>query len=311
MPTLLDTSSDRVGKMAGKGLVEKGGPVTLSSMNDLDTVKVMVGPKREEFLISRRLLASCDYFRTRLDRLSSRAALTVRLDGQCPDMFRLFEYWLSERKNLNKFIDNAESDESCEELHWDLVNLQLFAASIGEAALQDAAMDALQDLYLRCNWEIDTELVKFIYTECDPETSYCIRSLRRWIVAMIAWGMGDEEAGLVLETIFSECAGLREEYDTHLNKVAASKLDVGFKNPQLRLPSNQLRNEERQFGYRQCSFHSHRSTVGQGRCPHAQPSPWAHSPRTDDSDSDRSKFSAGSRKISPTSTASTPRKGFN
>ncbi|KAI1304683.1 hypothetical protein F5Y03DRAFT_165159 [Xylaria venustula] len=312
MPTLLETSSDRIGKMAGKGSAEKGEPVTLSSMHDLDTVKVMVGPERDEFLIPRRLLASCDYFRTRLDYLSSRAALTLRLDGQCPDMFRLFEYWLSERKNLNKFIDNAESDESCEELHWDLVNLQLFAASIGEAALQDAAMDALQDLYLRCNWEIDTELVKFIYTECDPETSYCLRSLRRWIVAMIAWGMGDEEAGLVLETIFGECAGLREEYDTHLNKVAASKLDVGFKNPQLRLPSNQLRNEERQFGYRQCSFHSHRSTVGQGRCPHAHsPSPWAHSPRIDDSDSDRSKSRASSRKISPISTTSTPRKGFN
>ncbi|KAI3337853.1 hypothetical protein F4824DRAFT_105990 [Ustulina deusta] len=282
-------------------------------MGDLDIVKVVVGPKRDEFFIPRRLLASCDSFRTQLDFARGQTYLVLRLDDQCPDMFRLFEYWLSERKSLNKFIANAESDESCEELHWDLVNLQLFAANIGEAALQDVAMDALQDLYLRCNWEIDVELVKFVYTECDPETSYCLRSLRRWIVAMIAWGMGDEEAGGVLETIFGECAGLREEYDNHLTKVAASKLDVDFKNPQLRLPSNQLRNEERQFGYRQCSFHTHRSTVGQGPCPHAHsPLPWAHSPPRDgyvESDSDRSESRFGCRRVSPIKNISIPCKG--
>ncbi|KAI1350135.1 hypothetical protein F5Y01DRAFT_305541 [Xylaria sp. FL0043] len=298
--------------------VEKGGPLPLSAVrgdrtSDLDTVKVEVGPRRNEFFIPKRLLASCDYFRSRLEFSRGQTNHVVRLDGQCPDMFRLFEYWLSERKSLNKFIDNVESEDSCDELHWDLVNLQLFAASIGEAALQDVAMDALQDLYLRCNWEIDVELVKFVYTECDPETSYCLRNLRRWIVAMIAWGMGDEEAGGVLETIFGECAGLREEYDSHLHKVAASKLDVDFKNPQLRLPSNYLRNEERQFGYRQCSFHTHRSTVGQGRCPHVHaPSPWAHSPLIDgyvESDSDRSESRFGSRRVSPTGIISTSRKG--
>ncbi|KAJ2977962.1 hypothetical protein NUW58_g7646 [Xylaria curta] len=261
-------------------------------MGSLDIVKVVVGPKRDEFFIPRRLLMSCEYFRARLDFARDQTYHVIRLDGQCSEMFRLFEYWLWERKGLSKFIDNAELDQCCEELHWDLVNLQLFAANIGEAVLQDAAMDALQDLYLRCNWEIDAELVKFVYTECDPEASYCLRSLRKWIVAMIAWGMGDAEAGDALETAFSECVGLKEEYNSHLIKVAASKLDVDFKNPQLRLPSNNLRNEERQFGYRQCSFHTHRSTVGQKRCPHAHSlSPLIHSPLTDgcvESDSEHS-----------------------
>ncbi|KAI1744276.1 hypothetical protein F4680DRAFT_406853 [Xylaria scruposa] len=274
--------------------IEKGGLINLSSdkMDSSDLVKVMVGPKRDEFFIPRRLLASCEYFRARLDITHGQTSHVIRLDGQCSDMFRLFEFWLCERKGLGKFIDDAEYDQTCEELHWDLVNLQLFAANIGEAALQDVAMDALQDLYLRCNWEIDPELVKFVYTECDAEASYCLRNLRRWIVAMIAWGMGDAEERGALETMFSKCAGLREEYDSHLKKVSASKLDVDFKNPQLRLPSNSLRSEERHFGYRQCSFHTHRSTVGQKRCPHAHSlSPLMYSPRTDgyiESDSERS-----------------------
>ncbi|KAI0543124.1 hypothetical protein GGR58DRAFT_496588 [Xylaria digitata] len=287
--------------MARRTLVRKRGPVSLSSMGDLDVVKVVVGPRCDEFFIPRRLLVSCDYFSTRLDFARGKTYQVIRLDGQCPDMFKLFEYWISERKGLNKFVDNADSEQACEDLHWDLVNLQLFAANIGEAALQDVAMDALQDLYLRCNWDIKPELVTYVYTECDPEASYCLRSLRRWIVAMIAWGMGNAEAGgAELETVFGDYANLREEYDSHLNKVAASKLDVDFKNPQLRLPSNHLKNEERQFGYRQCSFHTHRSTVGQGRCPHALSfSPWVHSPLIDDSDSDRSESRFASRVTSP------------
>jgi hypothetical protein len=36
----------------------------------------------------------------------------------------------------------------------------------------------------------------------------------------------------------------------------------------LRIPANRLRNDERAFGFRQCSFHSHRSSVGERRCPH-------------------------------------------
>lgn len=272
-------------------------------MGASDIVKIIVGPRRDEFFIPRRLLNSCEYFRARLDFARGQISLAIRLDGQCADMFKLFEYWLFERKGLGRFIDEAECDQSHESLHWNLVNLQLFAANIGEAALQDVAMDALQDLYLRCNWEIDPELVKYVYTECDPEASHCLRNLRKWIVAMIAWGMGDAEAGGALETVFGECAGLREEYENHISKVAASKLDVDFKNPQLRLPSNNLRNEERQFGYRQCSFHTHRSAVGQGRCPHAHAlSPMVYSPLTDgyvESDSERSESRIASRMASP------------
>ncbi|KAI1180603.1 hypothetical protein F4777DRAFT_254625 [Nemania sp. FL0916] len=306
MPTFLERTSDTVGDAAKIVSIGKRGVITPSPnrTGELDLIKILVGPNLREFLIPRSQLASCEYFRARLELTYGQADHVIRLEGQCPDMFRLFEYWLSERKGFGHFINDAEMNEWCEDLHWDLVNLQLFAANIGEAALQDVAMDALQDLYLRCNWEIDPELVKYVYAECDIEASYCLRSLRRWIVAMIAWGMGDVEAGGALETIFGECAGLKEEYDYHLKKVAASKLDVDFKNPQLRLPSNKLKSEERQFGYRQCSFHTHRSAVGQGRCPHAHPlTPLMYySARTDgstESDSERSESKYGSRLASP------------
>ncbi|KAI1328283.1 hypothetical protein F5Y16DRAFT_369280 [Xylariaceae sp. FL0255] len=268
---------------------------TSSSLAGIHTVKVLVGAARSEFLIPRRVLVTCKYFRSlfdssRLEFIDGRAHLVVELEGQCPDMFRLFEYWLVERRSFDRLIDDAEVDHSCEQLHWDLVNLHLFGANIGETALQDVAMDGLQDMYLRQNWEISTKLVRYVYTERDTQESY---RLRRWIVAMIAWAMGGTEADGVVDTfqeLFSECPSLWDDYNSHLSKVAASKLEVDLKSPALRLPSNNLRNGERQFGYRQCSFHSHRSSVGQGVCPHTQAqSPLLYSPLTEgsgDSDSD-------------------------
>ncbi len=100
-------------------------------------------------------------------------------------MFELFCYWIVERKGFDDFIDEAEADETeaddiCEGLHWDLVNLHLFAAQLQLAEVQDLAMDAIQDLYLRRNWDIVPALVEYVYQECDPGES-C--RLRKWIVA--------------------------------------------------------------------------------------------------------------------------------
>lgn len=65
----------------------------------------------------------------------------------------------------------------------------------------------------------------------------------------------------------------RREYASHLNKMAGIRsrgVDVRVKNPQLRLPRNGLRSEERYFGFRLCSFHSHRGVVGEGECFYAR-----------------------------------------
>lgn len=67
------------------------------------------------------------------------------------------------------------------------------------------------------------------------------------------------------------CPGYWEDYVNHLLKMSKGRIQFHMKNPQMRLPSNNLRVEGRQFGYRQCSFHTHRSTVGQGQCPHTLP----------------------------------------
>ncbi|KAI1375529.1 hypothetical protein F4677DRAFT_108941 [Hypoxylon crocopeplum] len=276
-----------------------------------DTVKMLVGPDNQEFLIPRMLLASCQYFRQRIDTAriefekGGQAHLVMTLEDQCPDMFGLFAYWINERRNFDKFIDAAEADRSCKELHWDLVNLHLFAAQVDLPALQDCAMDAIQDVYLRCNWDITPKLINYVYTSCDPQES-C--RLRKWIVAMTAWTLGGvvtTEMSNSIQGLFDKCPDFWAEYHSHTRKMAKTGLEGHFKNPQLRLPSNNLRNEERQFGFRQCSFHTHRSTVGQGRCPHATSlSPLVPSPFTDgyfESDSELGESRFGSRMVSPSS----------
>ena len=130
-------------------------------------------------------------------------------------------------------------------------------------------MDALQDMYLRCDWDMSPGFIAFLYGDCDQE--HALR-LRKWAVAMLAWTLhgGEMEPSIAsqFERLFATFPKLTDDYCVHLEKMAASKADVRIKNPQLRLPMNKLRSEERFFGFRQCSFHSHRSTVGEGICPH-------------------------------------------
>ena len=61
---------------------------------------------------------------------------------------------------------------------------------------------------------------------------------------------------------------LLEDYCDHVSKLSKLKSSAAMKNPCLRLPSNALNSKERRYGFRMCSFHSHRRQVGQGLCPH-------------------------------------------
>ncbi|KAL7628220.1 hypothetical protein AAE478_002419 [Parahypoxylon ruwenzoriense] len=274
--------------LRGKFAEKRASICTLTSLAGPATVKVLVGPKKRRFMIPTKLLAPCQYFRERIDTariefVKGQAHFLVALEDRCPDMFELFTYWLTERRSLDKFIDAAEANHSCKELHWDLVNLHLFAAQIDLPALQDCAMDAIQDVYLRRNWDINPKLINYVYTSCDPRES-C--RLRKWIVVMTSWTLGgvvSTDMSNRIQRLFDKCPDFWAEYHTHTRKMAKSGLEGPFKNPQLRLPSNNPRNEERQFGFRQCSFHTHRSTIGQGRCPHTTTlSPIVLSPYTDD-----------------------------
>lgn len=262
-------------------------------------VRLLVGPNRREFTIHKKLLcASSSFFRYSLESASapsspssvesdSSAASAASSDKilwlseECPEMMELFVVWLYQRNSFRAILEKmvaaatvapkpantAKVLNSRRVLHWNLVKLHLFAAVIRLPVLQDVAMDALQDLYLRCDWDVSFNFVRYLYEECSREQAF---RLRKWAVAMLAWtlsnGSGD---ALAFNELFDEFPDLYEDYAKHMEKMTDSRASVSIKNPQLRLPRNKLKNEERHFGFRQCSFHSHRSSVGEGRCPYA------------------------------------------
>ncbi len=293
-----------------------------------DTTTVLVGRKRQAFVVNRRLLcAASPFFRDHLQQkthsspspsspcsassASSRDGfhayrpVTLWLPGESTTMFRLFVEWLHAPSSFRSYLDDtaalALGDEAAQLLHWALVRLHLFAAHLGLPALQDLAMDALQDLYLRCDWDIAPSVIAYLYTRC--EARHAVR-LRRWAVAMVAfsltvaWHLNHEQQGTAaaarrlpgchqrtasassssasavcdparLHSMLDALPDFAADYATHVRSMRDAGLDMRFKNPQLRIPANALRNDKRVFGFRECSFHSHRAAVGQGPCPHA------------------------------------------
>lgn len=260
-------------------------------------VRMLVGQRQQEFIVHKKLLcASSDFFRYSLETVESAPSSpgselpaahraqhdkVLWLSEECPEMMELFMLWLYQRSQFQILLEDmiasvtqerrptnkTKTQASRRILHWNLVKLHIFAASIHIPDLQDIAMDAIQDFYLKCDWDVSTKLVKFLYQECTKEESF---RLRKWAVAMLAWTLcnGGSDPVTYNELLF-DLPGLWTDYAKHMDRTVDSKADVRIKNPQLRLPRNKLRNEERQFGFRMCSFHSHRSRVGEGRCPHA------------------------------------------
>ncbi|KAL1890967.1 hypothetical protein Sste5346_007964 [Sporothrix stenoceras] len=232
----------------------------------------------------------------------SQPTTLIWLSGESADVFELFVVWLYRRHAFRSVVEdavtilareatshevitlhpqvhrdshnnnNADSDTppsasaNLSDLHWHLVRLHLFAAIVDIPVLQDAVMDALQDLYLRFDWTATPALLRFLYIEADPLAA-C--RLRKWAVALLGWTLANsgEDDHAELRSLLV-LAPLAEEYDAHTRKMKASRADARIKNPQLRISSNQLRREDRHFGFRQCSFHSHRRSAGEGRCPH-------------------------------------------
>lgn len=126
-------------------------------------------------------------------------------------------------------------------------------------------MDALQDLYLNRNWDVPPSLIIYLYTQCESLASV---RMRRWAVAMVAFSLTVDTKSSNFRALFASLPDFAEDYATHVRNMKAAGLDIRFKNPQLRIPANKLRNDERLFGFRECSFHSHRAAVGERRCPY-------------------------------------------
>lgn len=266
-----------------------------------ELARVRVGKKSREFLVNKKLLSTAaPFFRERLDdspagfvQIASaqkavpvwlpaqKSSSPIYLEDESPAMFELFSIWLHRRTSFRKYLDDqitsvsGDSESVALEFHWALVHLHIFAARHELYDLQDLSIDALQDLYLRCDWDVSAAFIKFLFGE--REAWLTIR-LRRWAVAMVAWSLAGGQSLMRIHSDPSQFDKLLDryqdfntEYVLHVAKLKSGKLDARIKNPQLRIPANKLRNEERQFGFRQCSFHTHRAVVGERRCPHSAP----------------------------------------
>ncbi|PNY25750.1 Uncharacterized protein TCAP_04312 [Tolypocladium capitatum] len=248
---------------------------------------VLVGPRQVRFTVNRKLLSAVSsFFRERLQDASQSKPICLWLPGESSTMFALFVEWVHSPSSFRRFLDHAvqsaheTSHRASEDVHWAIVRLHLFASDLDLCKLQDLAMDALQDLYLEYDWDVPPSLIAYLYKQCEALTSVRIR---RWVVAMAAFSLtvGPSQSPKVqpqdsatsesarLRALFESLPEFAADYIMHVRNMKAAGLDVRFKNPQLRISANKLRNDQRMFGFRECSFHSHRATVGEGPCPHA------------------------------------------
>ncbi|KAG5664157.1 hypothetical protein KAF25_006742 [Fusarium avenaceum] len=221
---------------------------------------LLIGPKQQRFKVNKRqLCAISPFFAERFGDPSSPKSISLWLPRESSSMFSLFVDWvhlgLRFRPHLDELMASAYDAglEASQNIHWSLIRLHLFASRLGLYRLQDLAMDAIQDLYLRCDWDVPSGLITFLYTECEDLAA--IR-LRRWAVAMVAFSFTGgprltfhpQESAVSEPTRFSdlleELPEFAADYDIHMEKMRLSGLDIRFKNPQLRIPANRLRNDE-------------------------------------------------------------------
>ncbi|KAM0253049.1 hypothetical protein ACHAQJ_007480 [Trichoderma viride] len=246
---------------------------------------ILVGPKKRRFKVNHPLL--CDvspFFQERLEDPFHSQTVSLWLPSESPAMFGLFVEWVHSPDTFRDYLDNViisahkKSEQASLDIHWAIIHLHLFASQLSLDYLQDASMDAIQDLYLKYDWDVPPKLVVYLYTECEAEPA--IR-LRRWAVAMVAFCLA---VGGHLRfpshdlattdpnqfwALFQSLSEFSADYAQHMENMKESDHDVRLKNPQLRISADGLCNDGRLFGFRECSFHSHRSAAGEGLCPHA------------------------------------------
>ncbi|POR31783.1 Uncharacterized protein TPAR_08015 [Tolypocladium paradoxum] len=267
-----------------RATLDKSLPPPPPSVADMTTV--LVGARQSSFRVNRKLLcAASPFFRDRLEDASQSKPISLWLPGESSTMFALFVEWVHSPSSFRRFLDHSvqtaheTSQRASQGIHWAIIRLHLFASHLDLYKLQDLAMDAIQDLYLKCDWDVPPSLIMYLYTQCEALPSVRIR---RWAVAMVAFSLtvGPNQPlkfhpqdsatsdPARFRALFDSLPEFATDYTTHVRKMKAASLDVRFKNPQLRISANKLHNDQRMFGFRACSFHSHRAAVGEGRCPY-------------------------------------------
>ncbi|KAH6608661.1 btb poz domain-containing [Trichoderma cornu-damae] len=240
---------------------------------------ILVGPKKRRFKVNCQLL--CDispFFQERLEDPFHSQTVSLWLPSESPAMFGLFVEWVHSPETFRDYLDDVISsaykkgEQASLDIHWAIIHLHLFASQLSLSCLQDASIDAIQDLYLKYDWDVPPKLVVYLYTECEAGPS--IR-LRRWAVAMVAFCLavggqvkfaGQDSATtdpIQFHALFQSLSGFAADYAQHMENMKESGHDVRLKNPQLRISANELCSDGRLFGFRECSFHSHRAAVGE------------------------------------------------
>ncbi|KHN99918.1 uncharacterized protein MAM_01842 [Metarhizium album ARSEF 1941] len=262
---------------------------TASEPTSSSMTTVLIGAKQQPFSVNRQLLCEAStFFSERLLDATQPKPIALWLPGESSAMFTMFVSWVHDPDSFRRLLDHSmaaahdKSEQAAQDIHWAVIRLHLFASHLDLHKLQDQAMDAIQDLYLSCDWDVPPSLIVYLYTQC--ESLPAVR-VRRWAVAMVAFSQAvgsnvgrlkfypQDSATSVparFQALLDSLPDFAADYATHVRNMKAAGLDVRFKNPQLRISANKLRNDERMFGFRECSFHSHRAAVGEGRCPHGQ-----------------------------------------
>ncbi|RDA95963.1 hypothetical protein CP533_5837 [Ophiocordyceps camponoti-saundersi (nom. inval.)] len=233
------------------------------------TTTVLVGSEKTRFKLDRdRLCAVSAFFHDRLGAGDGQ----LWLPAESAAAFGLLVKWLHGSSSLDDVVAvaRAKGSKAARELHWPLVSLHLLASRLQVDQLQDQAMDLLQDLYLACDWHVAPSLVAYLYDKCDVMPAVRIR---RWVVAMLvaaaaAASHDEDDVDVETRTKLGSLPDFVTDYERHLASLARAGLDVRLKDARRRIGCNRLRNHERRFAFRRCSFHVHRAAVGEGPCPH-------------------------------------------
>jgi len=196
-----------------------------------DMTTVLIGAKQTSFKVNRKLLCAVSpFFRERLEDPVAPKPICLWLPGESSTMFALFVEWVHSPTTFRSWLDHSVST----------------AHETSQRASQDIHWAIVRLHLVAFSLTVGpNQLLKFHPQDATTSDPARFR--------------------LLFDTLHEFAA----DYSMHLHNMKAAGLDVRFKNPQLRISANKLRNDQRLFGFRECSFHSHRAAVGERRCPHA------------------------------------------
>ncbi|KAM0522318.1 hypothetical protein ACHAPE_001907 [Trichoderma viride] len=232
-----------------------------------DLTTLLIGPKKRRFKVNHTLLCEVSpFFQERLEDPFHSKTVSLWLPSESPAMFGLFVEWVHSPETFRDYLDSAihsafkKREQASLDIHWAIIHLHLFASQLSLSDLQDASMDAIQDLYLKYDWDVPPKLIIYLYTECEAEPS--IR-LRRWAVAMVAFRLAvgsqlkfPEQDSANLDpnqfyALFQSLSEFSADYTQHIKYMKESGHDIELKNPQLRMPENEESNDGQFYGFRQ------------------------------------------------------------